>query len=395
MSANTPSHQGTFVFSNIERIVYGRPAAQSARAEADRLDARRVFVMASRTMNRTTDEVQRMRASLGDRYAGLYDAMPSHTPRDAVIDAANAARAAAADLVITFGGGSLTDAGKMVRLCLQHGIDRVEGLDAFRARTMGDGRKAATDYEGPRIPQIAVPTTLSAGEFNASAGCTDTRRNVKEGYRHAKMIPAVIILDPAPTVHAPLPVFLSTGIRALDHAVEGFCSGKSNPASDGLFLHAIKLLALGLPAVKHDPADLDARLQCQLAMWVAMAARQAGAPMGASHAIGHVLGGTCGVAHGFTSCLMLPHVMRYNHGVNARLQAQVAEAMGRKGEDAADVIAAFVAGLGLPRRLSEVGVTRKHFQTIAEHCMHEDWTPQNPRRIESVQQIVEILEAAA
>ena len=395
MSANTVSHRGTFVFSKIERVVYGQPAAETARAEADRLDARRVFLMVSRTMNRTTDEVQKMRTSLGDRYAGLYDEMPSHTPRDAVIEAANAARAAGADLVVTFGGGSLTDGGKMVRLCLQHNIDRADGLDAFRARTMGDGRKAATDYEGPRIPQMAIPTTLSAGEFNASAGCTDTRRNVKEGYRHAQMIPAVIVLDPVPTVHAPLSVFLSTGIRALDHAVEGFCSGKSNPASDGLFLHAVKLLALGLPRVRRDAGDLDARLQCQLAMWVAMAARQAGAPMGASHAIGHVLGGTCGVAHGFTSCLMLPHVMRYNRSVNADLQAQVAEAMGHKGEDAADVISAFVAELGLPGRLSEVGVTRDRFQTIAEHCMHEDWTPQNPRRIDSPQQIVEILDAAA
>ncbi len=394
MGMKPVSHQGTFVFSNLQRMVFGRPAAESARAEADRMDARRVFLMASRTMNRTTDEVQKMRTALGDRYAGLYDAMPSHTPRDAVIEAANAARAAGADLVITFGGGSLTDGGKMVRLALQHGVDRPEGLDAFRTRTMGAGTKAAS-YEGPRIAQIAIPTTLSAGEFNASAGCTDTRRNVKEGYRHPLMAPSVIVLDPAPTVHAPLEVFLSTGIRALDHAVEAFCSGKSNPASDGIFLHAIRLLASGLPRVKSDPNDLDARLQCQLAMWVAMSARQAGQPMGASHAIGHVLGGTCGVAHGVTSCLMLPHVMHYNREVNAELQARVAEAMGRAGEDAGDVIGDFVSALGLPRRLSEVGVTREHFRTVAEHCMHEDWTPTNPRKIESPEQIIEILAAAA
>ena len=394
MNAREPGYQGTFVFSSLQRMVYGRPAAESARAEADRVDARRVFLMASRTMNRTTDEVQKMRTALGDRYAGLYDAMPSHTPRDAVIEAANAARGAGADLIITFGGGSLTDGGKIVRLCLEHHIDKPEGLDAFRARTMGHGSKAA-DFEGPRIQQIAIPTTLSAGEFNASAGCTDTRRNVKEGYRHPKMAPSVIVLDPAPTVHAPLWVFLSTGIRALDHAVEGFCAGKSNPASDGMFLHAIKLISSGLPRVKKDPQDLDARLECQLAMWLAMSARQAGQPMGASHAIGHVLGGTCGVAHGHTSCLMLPHVLHYNRPVNADLQARVSEAMGRKGEDAGDVVAAFVSELGLPRRLSEVGVTREHFRTIAEHCMHEEWTPRNPRKIESPEQIIEILEAAA
>ncbi|MGZ8212446.1 MAG: iron-containing alcohol dehydrogenase [Burkholderiales bacterium] len=388
------SHSGVFVFPSMERIVYGQAAADSARAEAERLSAQRVFLLVSRTMNRTTDEVQKVRTALGARYAGFYDSMPSHTPRDAVIEATQAARSAGADLVITFGGGSVTDGGKMVRLCLEHGIDRVEGLDALRSRTMGAGRKAGA-YDGPRIPQISIPTTLSAGDFHAGAGCTDTRRNVKEGYRHPKMMPAVVVLDPAPTVHAPLSVFLSTGIRALDHAVEGFCSGKSNPASDGMFLHAVKLLAGGLPRVKQDPRDLDARLECQLATWLSMAARQAGAPMGASHAIGHVLGGTCGVAHGFTSCLMLPHVMHYNRPVNAALQAHIAEAMGHKGEDAGDVISSFVTALGLPRRLSEVGVTREHFTEIAEHCLHEDWTPLNPRKIESAQQIIEILEAAA
>ena len=394
MSMKPVSHQGTFVFSNLQRMVFGRPAAESARAEADRMDARRVFLMASRTMNRTTDEVQKMRSALGDRYAGIYDAMPSHTPRDAVIEAANAARAAGADLVITFGGGSLTDAGKMVRLALQHGVDRPEGLDAFRTRTMGAGTKAAS-YEGPRIAQIAIPTTLSAGEFNASAGCTDTRRNVKEGYRHP--LDGAVGDRARSRTHGSRAAggLLSTGIRALDHAVETFCSGKSNPASDGIFLHAIRLLASGLPRVKSDPNDLDARLQCQLAMWVAMSGRQAGQPMGASHAIGHVLGGTCGVAHGVTSCLMLPHVMHYNRQVNAELQARVAEAMGRAGEDAGDVIGDFVSALGLPRRLSEVGVTREHFRTIAEHCMHEDWTPANPRKIDSPEQIIEILAAAA
>lgn len=388
------THKGTFVFSKIDRILFGQPAAQSARAEAERLGAKRVFLLVSRTMNRTTDEVQKMRDALGERYAGLYDSMPSHTPRDAVVEGANAARAVGADLVITFGGGSVTDGGKMMRLCLQHGIDRVEGLDPFRSRAMGGGRSAA-DYEGPTVAQIAIPTTLSAGEFHGSAGCTDTRRNVKEGYRHAKMTPAVIVLDPAPTVHAPMSVFLSTGIRALDHAVEGFCSGRSNPASDGIFLHAVKLLSTGLPRVKQDAANLDARLECQLGMWLAMSARQSGIPMGASHAIGHVLGGTCGVAHGFTSCLMLPHVMHYNRSVNGDRQAFIAEAMGQKGRDAGDVIGEFVAELRLPRRLAEVGVTREHFKTIAEHCLHEEYTPLNPRRIDSADQIIEILEAAA
>ena len=121
-------------------------------------------------------------------------------------------------------------------------------------------------------------------------------------------------------------------------------------------MQALRLLSRGLPRVKAQPGDLEARLESQLGVWLAMAGRQAGTQMGASHAIGHVLGGSCDVPHGYTSCVMLPPVLRYNRSVNAERQKLVAEAMGHPGEDAADVIAAFVKGLGLPGRLSEVGV---------------------------------------
>jgi len=385
---------GTFVLPAIERIVYGQAAAHVVPKEAERLGGERVFLMVSGTMNRTTDEVAKLRAALGKRYAGTFDTMPPHTPREAVLDAANQARAAEADLLVTFGGGSLTDGGKMVRLALQHGVTDVDGFDAFRTRVNADGSRTIPKLEAPRMQQIAVPTTLSAGEFHARAGCTDTRRNAKHSFRHAQLIPGVIVLDPAPTIHTPLWVWLSTGIRCLDHAVEGACSPSSNPASDGNFLAAISLLAQGLPRVKADPADLDARLECQLAMWLATSGRMAAVDMGASHAIGHALGGVCGVPHGYTSCVALPHVLRYNHSANAGRQAKVAVAMGHPGEEAADVVSAFIGALGLPRRLAEVDVTRARFKEIAEHVMHDEWLHTNPRRIDSIAQVMEILEAA-
>jgi maleylacetate reductase len=386
---------GTFVLPAIERIVYGQAAAEVVPKEAERLRGERVFLMVSGTMNRTTDEVAKLRAALGKRYAGTFDTMPPHTPREAVLDAANQARAAEADLLVTFGGGSLTDGGKMVRLALQHGVTDVDGFDAFRTRVNADGSRTIPKLEAPRMQQIAVPTTLSAGEFHARAGCTDTRRNAKHSFRHARLIPGVIVLDPAPTIHTPLWVWLSTGIRCLDHAVEGACSPSSNPASDGNFLAATSLLARGLPRVKADPADLDARLECQLAMWLATSGRMAAVDMGASHAIGHALGGVCGVPHGYTSCVALPHVLRYNRSANAGRQAKVAVAMGHPGEEAADVVSAFIGALGLPRRLAEVDVTRAHFKEIAEHVMHDEWLHTNPRRIDSITQVMEILEAAA
>jgi maleylacetate reductase len=130
-------------------------------------------------------------------------------------------------------------------------------------------------------------------------------------------------------------------------------------------------------------------------VWLAMQGRSAGTSMGASHAIGHVLGGSCEVPHGQTSCVMLAHVLRYNRSVNLERQKLVAEAMGHPGEDAADVIAAFVASLGQPGRLSEVGVKREQFAMIADHVMHDSWLHTNPRKITSVEQVYEILESAA
>ena len=99
--------------------------------------------------------------------------------------------------------------------------------------------------------------------------------------------------------------------------------------SDGAALHALRLLSRGLRASKADPTDLAARLDCQLGSWMSMVGSQNGVPTGASHGIGHVLGGTAGVPHGYTSCVMLPHVMRFNARVNAERQDAVADALGR------------------------------------------------------------------
>lgn len=388
-------YSGMFVFTAIERIVYGQPAAAALRAEAERLQVKRVFLIVSGTMNRNTDEVAKVREALGSRYAGLYDRMPSHTPRDAVLEVAHEARSADADLIVTFGGGSVTDAGKMLQLCLRHNIKEYDALDAYRAVVKPDGTRTLPTFDGPKVRQIAIPTTLSGAEFQFGGGCTDTRRKAKQSFRHPLFIPRVSILDPAPTVHTPLWVWLSSGVRAIDHAAEAICSGTSNPASDASFLHALRLLSEGLPRVKRQPDDLEARLDCQLAVWLSMSGRQGGVNMGASHAIGHALGGSCDVPHGYTSCVMLAPVMRYNRSVNLERQRLVAAAMGHPGEEAADVIAAFIADLGQPGRLTDVGVKREQFAMIAEHAMHDSWLHANPRKITDVGQVLEILEMAA
>src|SRR4029079_3469948 len=155
------------------------------------------------------------------------------------------------------------------------------------------------------------------------------------------------------------------------------------------------MLAQALPPVKADAKDLDAVMESQLGTWLSTGPLASGVPMGASHGIGYVLGAEFGVPHGYTSCVMLPSVMRWNKSAIAERQALVAAAMGRPNEDAGDVLDDFIRGLGMPRSLREVKVTPEHFDRIAQQAMSTPWVPRNPRKIEGPAQVREILDMAA
>jgi maleylacetate reductase len=120
----------------------------------------------------------------------------------------------------------------------------------------------------------------------------------------------------------------------------------------------------------------------------------AGVHKGASHGIGHVLGGTAGVPHGYTSCVMLPHVMRYNHSVNAEQQKRVSEALGEPQKPAGELLAELVAELGLPSTLREVGVPADMLDLIAQNAMHDRLIHTNPRKIHGPEDVRSILDAA-
>lgn len=385
---------GVYRYPEMDRVIYGRPFADALMPEVERIGATAVYVLASGSLARETDVVDQARSVLGNRFAGLSAKIGAHTPRTDVVIAANAAREAGADLILTIGGGSVTDAAKMVGLCLANDVSDPSQLDAYRAATGADGTTRRPASHAPSVRAIAVPTTLSAGEFTAFAGCTDEARHVKESYGHPLMAPRTVVLDPAVTAHTPPWLFLSTGIRAVDHAVEDICSVNPQPMSDGASCHALRLLGNGLRAVKTEPSDLAARLDCQLGAWMSMVGAQTGVSKGASHGIGHVLGGTAGVPHGYTSCVMLPYVLRFNRDVNGERQALVSEALGRPGEPAAEVVAELVADLGLPGRLRDVGVKPEQLDRIASESMHDRWVHTNPRKIDGPAIVRTLLDAA-
>ena len=382
--------KGHIVFTKMDEVVYGMPAAATVSELVRRDGAQRVFLMVSGTLNRETDEIDKLRRALGNHCVGTFDKMPAHTPRSAVIAAAEQAREARADLIVTLGGGSITDGAKAVQLCVANDVRSPEALD--RLRTGKDGTPAMT---APTVRQISIPTTLSAGEFSHIAGVTDERTKVKELFRHPGIVPKAVVLDPEVTRHTPMWLFLSTGIRAVDHCVEGICSKEASPYGDASALHGLSLLTRGLPRVKADAGDMAARLDCQLGSWLSMVALAAGVPMGASHGIGYVLGAVFDIPHGHTSCIMLPSVMRWNKPANADRQAMVAAAMGQPGRDAGEVLDDFIRGLGMPRSLGEVKVGKEHFDRIAQQAMGTPWVPRNPRKIDGPAEVREILELAA
>ena len=377
-----------------ERVTLGVPAAEAIAQEAASRDANRVFILASSHLNQKTDEIRRIEAALGARHAATHDGIQPHAPRSDVLAAAARARAVKADLVVTVGGGSVTDAGKILLICLKHNVTNIDQFDDYRVRVDDDGNMVLPEFTGPDVRAICVPTTLSGGEFNPLSGATDEALKLKQAYTQREMVPVCVVLDPAITIHTPEWLWLSTGVRSVDHATETLASLLSNDFCDGIADSALRLLAAGLPAVKADPGDLDARLKCQIGAWQSMIPIIGGVPMGASHAIGHVLGGTCDVPHGHTSCVMSPYVQAFNLSVNAERQKRISACLGDPSRPASELLDALIRGLGMPRSLREVGVREDQLQLISENTLEDIWGRTNPRTIRTAADVMEILRTA-
>jgi maleylacetate reductase len=388
---------GTHRFPLQERVIYGKPAAAAVAGEVKALGVDRVYVMSTRSLGGEGGLASQIAAALHPHCGGLYAGITAHSPRECVIEGAARARAADAQLLVAVGGGSVIDATKAMLLCLWFSLTETEEMEAYRR----GGAKAA-HLDPSRRPEgmehairmLAVPTTFSAAEFTSAAGITNASRGAKEGFEHPLLIPQTVVLDPAATLATPPELLLSTGVKALDHAVERFCTPETNPYSDATASEAIRLLARALPAIKARPDELPARLDGQLGMWLSITGGVEGIGIGASHAIGHILGGRMHVPHGITSCVTLPAVLRWNASVNAPRQRRISALMGASERVTSELIREMVDGLGLPTRLRDIGIRREDFVAIAEHTMRDPAVPANPRKITGPQDIEEILDIA-
>jgi len=343
-----------YKFPLLEKVIFGQGSLDRVPGEIDKLGKKRAFILTGKTLATQTDLVRRFKGLLGDRWAGTYSGCQQHVPSHTVDEATGQAREAQADIIISFGGGSPIDAAKLVALQL-----------------LGDQPQDA-------VPQIAISTTLSAGEFTPAAGITDEKTRVKGVRFDPRIVPKLVVLDPEVTVHTPDWLWASTGIKALDHAIEALWSLNPQPVTDTLALEAIRRLHQYLP-LSMDSKNLEARGQCQVAAWMSIfGLMNVGVRL--SHIFGHQIGARWDVPHGVTSCIALPPVMRFLAPTTAARQVLIAAALGvsvegREPEEvaakAAQTVESFIASFGGPRRLREVGAKEEELPTVA-HAVFEE-----------------------
>ena len=353
---------GTFTYANPSRIHWGAGCLASHLArELDRLRATRAFLVTTRSVAADPALAGRLRDLLGDRMVGEYAAIGQHAPASGVAAAAEAARSARPDVLISFGGGSPIDATKAVAFALATGLDLSDPRAAENARSL---------HPRSLLPHIAVPTTLSAAELSGLAGFTTETEKEKVGLRGEALIPTSVIFDAELSLETPLELWLSTGIRAVDHAVETLFAPNSHPFQDTLALEALRRLNASLRATHAEPCKVAVRTESQLGAWFSFTLPGPAAG-GLSHTLGKRIGSRHNIPHGVSSCLLLPHVMRYLAPRTREAQDRIAQAFGC--ENAADAVADLIHALGLPEHLSTYHLSETDLQEAARPVASEQY----------------------
>ncbi|EHY55642.1 hypothetical protein HRR83_007857 [Exophiala dermatitidis] len=369
------------------------------------LQASRVYIIASKSLSTNTPALKRLQHALGDKVVGVRIGMAPHTHWNEVLEVAQDAAPKNPDCIVTLGAGSLTDAAKVVAWMLANDITTSEGMETLAT--------SGKDFKPPVIRHVAIPTSLSGGEYQAMAGVTrDDGSQLKQPFFAPPRNPSLVVLDPELSTTTPERIWLSTGVRAVDHCVETLCSLLSNERGDAEAEKGLLKLVPSLIRTHRDPRDLTARFESMRRVIEAMSAVSSGVPLGASHGIGHQLG-PLGVGHGETSCILLPAVCKWNAKAGANIDRQkyckqvllrspvVQELLRAKYGadqdkidrlDLGDVLDAIFKDLGMPRSLKDVGVGRDKLDGLAENSLRDHWCQTNAKPLVEKSQVMEILE---
>lgn len=361
---------GVFQFLPVDRVRFGPGCLRRLGSELDRLGLRRALVITGTSIATRTDLLWYVEQALGPRHAASYSGARQHVPVATVEEALELARLAGIDCLVSLGGGSPIDTAKAVA-----------------------HRLAQERPDGTPPVHLAIPTTLSASEFTHFYGITDDTTRVKTGAGDYRLAPRVVFLDAEVTLFTPRDLWLATGIKALDHAVEAFLSPAHQPVTDALALEAVRLLFRYLPVTAANPSDLTARQQCQIAAWMSVFS-PASVRGNLSHALGHQIGARCDVPHGITSCITLPHVLRFMASATDARQRVLLSAMTDDEAppvSAAEAVERLIGRLGLPHRLRDVGVPESEIEAIAHAAFPEAQARAGMRAVESPEEIAALL----
>jgi alcohol dehydrogenase len=355
----------------------------------------RVYVLASASAVRA-GQLDALRAGglAAVEVVGGHTGVRGHAPVEDTQRLAREARELEFDAIVALGGGSVSDTAKGLAAVLAEGGEVVDHCYTFTAPD--DYRPKRLDR--PKLPLVAVPTTLSGAELTGGAGAT-TPQGVKRALWDDKLAARVAVYDADVIGQVPAPLLVSTGMNALAHCVEAAYSLTANALSTAVALHGARLLAVGLRAVargRPDPSELD-----QLASGTALAGLAIlNARVAIGHGVCHVLGGRYGVPHGVANSVMLPAAMTFNLPATRPAQEQVVRALAGLGDaapvpDPAAVVDDLRREIGAPRRLRDLGLMDyADLDDVAEACMHMRGTYFNPRPVRAARDVRDLLELA-
>ena len=304
--------------------------------------------------------------------AGLFHAIKGNPTGKNVDDGVAAFKAGGHDGVIAFGGGSALDAAKAI--ALMAGQDR----PLWDFEDVGDNH-LRVNVAG-MAPVVAIPTTAGTGsEVGRASVITDEREHVKRIIFHAKMLPAVVILDPELTVGLPPKITAATGMDALSHSLEAYCSPFYHPMAVGIAVEGIRLVKDYLPRACENGSDLEARLQMLVASSMGATAFQRG--LGAMHALAHPLGALYDAHHGLLNAILMPYVLRANQSVIASrigLLARYLELPDPSFDSFLDWVLEMRAALGIPHTLAQIGIDAKEAERIGRMAHADGSAGTNP-----------------
>jgi maleylacetate reductase len=324
------------------RVVFGLGSVEGVPDEVERLGASRVLMLHDVSVKDVADDLGER---LGSRLAGAFTDIQQHVPEEAVEAAGRAARDVDADCAVTIGGGSTTGFGKVVALRLE-------------------------------LPLIAVPTTYAGSEMTPIYGITSGGR--KNTWRDLRVLPKIVVYDPALTVSLPPFVTGPSGINAIAHCVEALYGKGANPITSLMAEEGLRALARGIPRAVREPADLEARSDALYGAYLA-GASLAAVGMAVHHRICHVLGGTFGLSHGDVNSVILPHAARFNQEAAPEALDRAARALGVN--DAATGLFDFALEVGAPTSLKQLGMREQDLAEAAR--LSADPPPWNPRPVDA------------